>query len=105
MSGAPQPVAELDVLDRRVAEAAVEPAGVEKDRAPDRAAAAPERRGRFAAGLVDVVVQQVPVLRKEARIGRGIVIGADDGVDAGMILQKLRHAPDEAGRHDHVRNR
>ena len=102
VAGPPQSIAELDVLDRRIAEASVESTLVEKHRAPDRAAAAPERRCLFVARLVHVVVQQVPVLREESRVGRGIVVRANHGSEGGASLQMRRHAPDQAGRHDDI---
>ena len=87
------PIAELEVLDRRsTVELGVEAAGPEEDVAADQPAAGPEGpRGPDVvderAELVDVVVQQVPEPADQARGGRSVVVGAEEAGEAGVDLE------------------
>ena len=88
------PVAELDVLDRRPAvELGVEAAGLDEDVAADQAAAGPEGVGGAGvvdelARLVDVVVQEVPELADQPGGGGAVVVGAEEAGEAGVGLDR-----------------
>ena len=88
-----EPQAELDVLDggRRVP-VGVEAAGGEERLAPDRAEPSPERLRRPGALLVHVVVEEVPEARHEPGIGRVVVVGAEERVEAGVGGEGRAHA-------------
>src|SRR5919197_539472 len=74
-----EPQAELDVLDRRGRIALCIEA--RKRRAADRAEAGPERLRPAGALLVHVVVEEVAETRDERRVGRIVVVGAEERVE------------------------
>ena len=96
--------AEVDVLDRRKRIAlGIEPAGGAKRVRADRPEPGPERRRLAGALLVDVVVQEVPKLRDDARIGRHVVVGAEDRRQRRIRLERRADAGERVGVREHVR--
>ncbi len=102
VAGARQPVAQLDVLDARALVARVEPAHREEDIPPDRAAAGPEGRRLRVRGLVDVVVEEVLVLREEVRLARAVVVRSEEGAQPRVGAEGPQHQPDRLGTDGHV---
>ena len=84
----PQAVAKVDIFNaRQPVGVSIEAAQRQKRRQPDCAAASPEG-GRLPMGvLVDVVVEQVLVLRQEVRCRRRVVVGAEARLQ-GRVSQK-----------------
>lgn len=52
--------------------------------------------------LVDVVVQQVLVLREHVLLGRRVVVAADQGADARIVVEARAHPVDRVGLHGDV---
>ena len=84
-----QPSSELDVLDRGALVAGAEAAHLLEHRAANGTAAAPEGCRLLAAVLVDEMVEQVLVLRQHVD-GRGFrVVGAEDGVQIRILVERV----------------
>lgn len=66
---------------------AVETADFLKNRTPYGPAARPEGESRFLTCLVDVVVQQVAVLRQKIRLRRGGIVGTKQGSRLWILLE------------------
>jgi hypothetical protein len=82
--GAPrlrQARAEFDIFDAGVGVGLIEAAGRKEHITFYGAAAGPESECAMPAAMVDEAVLEVFVLRKEPRVKRRIVVGADDGVE------------------------
>ena len=69
----------------------------------DRPEAGPERRRLACALLVDVVVQEVPKLRDHARVGGGVVVGAEDRRQARIRIERRPDPAERIGVREHVR--
>ncbi len=77
--GSLQPVAQLDIFNRRIAIRFIETVEREENIAADRAAAGPKRKSFLASRLMHVVVQQIRVLgEKIGRAGR-VIVRAENG--------------------------
>jgi len=84
-----EPHSELDVLDRRLGVARrVETALRLERRLPDGAEPGPERRGFPRGGLVDVMVEQISEARDHPAGCRGVVVGAEEHVEAVVIRER-----------------
>ena len=97
MAGADQACSQLDVLSGRPLVAFVESARVQEHRAADRAAAGPEGAGATLALLVNEAVHQVFVLGDEIRLGRLVVVGADQRVELGVVSEGVRDLFERVG--------
>ena len=98
-----EPGTQVDVFDRRVREAfAVEAARRQERVAADRAQPGPERARRAGSPVVDVVVQQVAE-RRDGAAGRGVVVGPEDGGQAGVVRERRADAGERVGVHLDVR--
>ena len=88
----PQPRTELDVLNAGSAIAGVEPFQFHECRTSYAAAPRPKRRGVAITALMNVVVQQVLVLRNQIRARRSRIVRTEHGRDVRIrfeCLQKL----------------
>src|SRR5215211_3532346 len=95
---------ELDVLDLWSSEAplVVHP-GREEDIATNRAAPCPERLRVAGTPRVDVVVEQVPVLRDKAARGGLCVVGPEHGAHIRLVHEDVDHPTEGVRMHEHVR--
>src|SRR5207244_3699084 len=95
-------VAELDVLDRGIAVPLIEAARGEEHVAPDRAASGPERRRGRARRLVNVMMEEVTVLRQEVRGIWLVVVGPEHGGQARIVLERGEDLIDRVWPDGHV---
>ncbi len=92
-----QPIAKLDVFHRRTRERFIEPADRTQHLRSNRAEARPERGGRLVGLSMDERVRQVLRLRDEAGIGRGVVVGAENGRKLGVGVERGLHTGERFG--------
>lgn len=97
VAGAAEAMAEGDVFDGGAAVALVEAAEAGEDVAADGAAAGPEGAGVAAGALVHEVVEEVFVLADEAGGFGFVVVGADEGGEAGVVVEAGLDAAQGAG--------
>jgi len=97
-----QSVPQLDVLDRGTAVRRIEAAELEEDLAADGPATGPERGGLTPRGLVDVVVEEVLVLRDKVWRCRPRVVGPEESAECRLVLEGGGDLGDGVGRHQHI---
>src|SRR5689334_18447122 len=80
---------ELDIFNARASVTGIKASHLQKQRAPDSAAAAPKRRGFLAVLLVNEMMEEVAVLGKDIQRFRPGVVRTKDAIDRAIAVKGL----------------